>query len=82
MCWILEIKRYISLGELLQRIHPSALFIIVTTIIFVASHKEYGITQTWFSNSILKFLLGALLFGINLLPILYENRRVIITYAK
>jgi hypothetical protein len=71
LCWNLEIHQYISIGELLQRIKPSLLFVIVSAVVFIVSHKEYGMTQNLFANSILKFLLGAVLFGINLLPIIF-----------
>ena len=71
LCWMLEINRYISFVQLLRRIKPSLLFLIVSVSVFFASHKEYGVTQNIFSHIILKFLLGAVLFGINLLPILY-----------
>lgn len=71
LCWSLEIRKYISIGELLQRVRPSFLFITVSAILFIFSHKDYGMAQNMFTNSILKFLLGAALFGVNLLPILF-----------
>lgn len=82
LCWILEISQHISLGELLKRVRPSLLFVTVCGIIFLAGHKEYGVAQKVSSNNLLQFLLGAVLFGINLLPVLFENRQIIINYIQ
>jgi O-antigen/teichoic acid export membrane protein len=82
LCWSLEISQHIGLGELLLRIRPSLLFVVVWAAVFLAGHKEYGFAQKVSSNSLLQFLLGAVLFGVNLLPIVFENRNIILKYLQ
>jgi hypothetical protein len=57
------------------------MFTLVSIAVFIIGHKEYGYTQQLFTNVILKFLFGAVLLGINLLPILIENRKALVEYV-
>lgn len=82
LCWLLEISQHIGLADMLVRIRPSLLFLAVSGVVFVAGHKDYGFAQKVSTNTLLKFLLGAVLFGVNLLPILFENRNIILKYLK
>lgn len=82
VCWNLEISKYIKFSHILQKVKPSFLFTIASVVVFVLGHKEYGYIQGLFNNIILKFLSGAILLGLNVLPILYENHIEIIHYIR
>jgi O-antigen/teichoic acid export membrane protein len=82
LCWYLEIRLHISAGKLLREVRPSLFFAFTSLGIFIISHKRYGYTLDLFSNSLLTMALGGILFGVNLLPIIFENREVLIKTIK
>ena len=61
---------------------PSVLFATTSLIIFWISHKEYGYILNLFSSNLFTLALGGILFGANLLPILFENRTELIKVVK
>lgn len=51
---------------------------ITSVLLFVVSHKEHGFVVKMFPNIILRCIVAGMLFVINLMPILFENRKIII----
>lgn len=62
------------------RIRPSFIFLIVSVVVFLAGHKDYGFVQGIFSNIVLKFLAGGALLAVNLFPVLLSNRKELTTF--
>jgi hypothetical protein len=58
----------------LRKIRPSLLFIATSVAIFLFCHKNYGWALHIFTHSFLTIAAGALLFAVNLVPIIFEDR--------
>jgi hypothetical protein len=71
-----------KLTAFITGIKPSVYFITLSLILFLLSHKTYGLFQNIFANNYLTILLGGIIFCLNLSPIILENRHEIVTFLK
>ena len=78
LCWYLEIRFHIDFPTLLKEIRPSLTFSITSILIFILCHKQYGYALNIVDHNMIKLALGGILFGVNLLPIIFENRQILI----
>jgi hypothetical protein len=74
LCWLLEIRHHISFSALLSSARPPLSFIICSLSIFLLCHKDYGYALKISQNTFLQLALGGILFMLNLVPILFDNR--------
>ena len=76
--WNLEVKKHISLKDFIISIKPSTLFLfsLIMTFLFGNSTVPYFGVQR-FGSYFKDMIFGGILFGINILVIIYENKTLI-----
>lgn len=66
--WNIEIKKHITLKEFIRGASPNPLFYIILIVTLMTSYQIQSRAQL---SPFIDFIVGGVLFGITLLPILY-----------
>ena len=74
LCWNLQLKTFLPLGQLLLKIRPSVFYMITSLLIFWLSHPEFGLAQSFTANHVLNMMIGGILLLFNFMPIIFENK--------